>query len=522
MRIREKRNVGKTGGGAGRIAAGLALLTVIALLAPVSSTAASNSVIDEQVTFSVTNSNATQVPCTTDGQSYTMRGTIVGPSAVLSAASAPVAEVYLHDFGVDGAFDRRGAQGGFWNFKAVPGYDYAAQMAGEGYVSVVLNELGYAPSGQPAGDSSCVGGQASILHQVIAELQSGRYAVSPAGHPVAFKEIITLGESIGAEIAQVEAYTFKDVGALGVIGYSDGGSSQQADEQSLISGQVCATGGQQADGSTGPSGYAYYAQSDSDWQAGFFNTANADPAVVTVASELHVRGPCGDLSSIVPAIFLDQAMDGQITVPVLLVYGDKDSSYPSSAAQQQAGLYSSSPEVTTDVIHNAGHAFTLEYTAPAFRADVADWLARHTPSNPTTPPPPTEPKPKPRGPLLVLGQRAVTITSSNRRVRVSVRCNAPSGASCVGVLTTYALYWRRHVLKGERRLQPRLLGRVSFRVRGGTESTVTIAIAPRTYRALATLHDGVVATAVGRAHVGPGTTEEARSFFRLRARPSSW
>jgi predicted dienelactone hydrolase len=133
--------------------------------------------------------------------------------------------------------------------------------------------------------------------------------------------------------------------------------------------------------------------------------------VVTAAAELHVRGPCGDLNSIVSAIFLDQAMDGQITVPVLLVYGDKDSSYPASAAQQQAGLYSSSPEVTTDIIHNAGHAFTLEYTAPSFRADIADWLARHTPPNPT--PPPT---PKPHGPLLVLGHRGIAISSGRAGV----------------------------------------------------------------------------------------------------------
>jgi pimeloyl-ACP methyl ester carboxylesterase len=448
----------------------------------------------EAVSFSVTNRNDTAIPCSTDGATYTISGQLVGPSALLSGRRAPMVAVYLHDLGVSGAYDRTGARGGFWNFGAVPGYDFATQMAAKGFVSLVINELGYEPSGQPAGDGSCVGGQATILHQIIGDLRSGRYA-SRDGAPVAFGRVIALGHSIGGLIAQIDAYTFQDVNGLGVLGYADNGSSPQADQESLTSAGICATGGQPANGDRGPSGYAYYEQSDQEFEANFFDETNTDPAVIGVSAPLHARAPCGDLNSIVPAILVDNQQDAAIKVPVLLVYGSSDSSYPASGAGQQAAMYSSSPDVTTDVIPHAGHAFTLERTAPAFRADIAEWLIRHDPGAIAPAVKQTSARP-----LLVIGRAPLTLTIPGRRARVRLTCNAGSEA-CSGSLV---LYWGR-----------RVLGLSRFVLGAGRTRTVAVAVSRTMYRLLPRRRP-VTVTAVVRASTGHGAKVTARSRLPLR------
>ena len=69
------------------------------------------------------------------------------------------------------------------------------------------------------GHRSCLGGQASIAHQVIAHLRKGSYSVA-GGKALRFKQVALVGHSIGAQIAMIEAYSFKDVNALGVVSFS--------------------------------------------------------------------------------------------------------------------------------------------------------------------------------------------------------------------------------------------------------------------------------------------------------------
>jgi hypothetical protein len=69
------------------------------------------------VSFPVENTNNTSVACTSDGKDYTIRGHIVATRAALAHPDA--ATLYLHAV-TQGEF--------YWNFKGVPGYDYADQQ----------------------------------------------------------------------------------------------------------------------------------------------------------------------------------------------------------------------------------------------------------------------------------------------------------------------------------------------------------------------------------------------------------
>jgi hypothetical protein len=59
---------------------------------------------------------------------------------------------------------------------------------------------------------------------------------------------------------------------------------------------------------------------------------------------------------------------------VLLLFGGKDARNRDGAARQQAGTYTSSERVVTQVVRGAGNAIPPEKSAPRMRRTVARWL----------------------------------------------------------------------------------------------------------------------------------------------------
>src|SRR5947208_11291228 len=179
----------------------VAFLAAAGALMPPAAAARTSKVVTRGVAFSVQNIDRSKLACTTDGASYQITGHLTGPRSALAASSRKrksAATLYLHGLGF-GEW--------FWNFAAVPGYDYAAAQAKAGHVSVTIDRLGYAASGHPDGNKSCIGGQADIAHQVIQALRKGTYSVA-GGKAVRFTRIALAGHSAGAEIAMLEAYSF--------------------------------------------------------------------------------------------------------------------------------------------------------------------------------------------------------------------------------------------------------------------------------------------------------------------------
>lgn len=353
-----------------RAAAGVALAALLALGAPAAASAttgdaSATDVVDVPVRFAVENVNRSRVPCPTDGGSYEIAGRLVGPASVLEGGAEAVT-LYLHGLGF-GQF--------FWSFRALPGYDYATEQARAGHVSVAIDRLGYDDSSRPAGSQICLGSHADIAHQVVTALREGDYrAGGDAGGP-AFRRVALAGHSLGTQIAQIAAYSFGGIDALVTSAYSSEGATPLATRESFRSGAACAASDGEAadDGEQGPGGYAYFGQRPQDFRAAMFH--DADPAAIEATTTLRNRDPCGDFSSILPAIVLNRVGLRETTVPVLIVCASHDALFDADRCMRQDELYPSSPDVSAVLLEGTGHALTVERTHDEFRSTVSSWLA---------------------------------------------------------------------------------------------------------------------------------------------------
>jgi dienelactone hydrolase len=312
------------------------------------------------VSFSVTDENTSQVPCSSDGRRYTIAGTLVLPAG----SPPPGVTVYVHGLGF-GAY--------FWHFGAVRGYDYAGAEAALGHASLVIDRLGYGASSIPAGDASCVGSQASIVHQVVQDLRHGAYTAAGMASPPSFARVGLVGHSAGGQLAEVEAYSFRDVDALGLMEWADDLDYSTAAYAAFAGDAVqCVGGGSEQVRSTSP-GYAAFGQTIAQYDALMFN--DADPAVLAAANSRRTLDPCGQVESILTAVAVDLARIGSIRVPIAYVYASRDAIYEPGWYQLQQALYTSSPKVTAIGLPGVGHAITLERSARELQLAMSSWLA---------------------------------------------------------------------------------------------------------------------------------------------------
>ena len=328
--------------------------------------AASASSIDVPVAFSVVNSDSSSHPCPTDGHRYVVRGHLAGPRAAIRGHGPRAATLYL-----------AGWDGGEWNwrFRAVPAYDYAARMARRGFVSVTIDQLGYGASGHPEGQYNCVGGQADIAHQIIGQLRAGTYSTN-RGKPVAFSRIVLGGHDLGGLIAELEAYSFKDVDGLMVFTYQNQGATPFVLGIAANASARCTAGGEPAYPG-GPGGYVYYPQK-SDWPT---LMPNSTRAVIAGAIAARQRNACGLLPSLGESMAFTYAggqtgLTGlsEIEIPVLLVLGASDPVWTHDGFFQEARYFTGTDDVSAVLLPRTGHFEMLDRRAAGFRAVVARWL----------------------------------------------------------------------------------------------------------------------------------------------------
>ena len=84
----------------------------------------------------------------------------------------------------------------------------------------------------------------------------------------------------------------------------------------------CSGGGEERAGAGTQPHYAYYGETDADFRAAH-TSPDMDPAVVAAVTKMRTRDPCGDLTSIVPALTANELSLSGIHVPVLLVLGSR-------------------------------------------------------------------------------------------------------------------------------------------------------------------------------------------------------
>ena len=360
----------------GRVKRALALLSLALVLVMGVSASAEAKTVKKKVkaasveaTFTVRNTNTSQFACTSDGAQYTVKGHITGPASALAAASKKKkakkrprgVTLYLHGLGL-GEW--------FWNFQPVAGVNYALQQARAGHVSVTVDRVGYGLSGHPDGNQSCIGSQADVAHQLVQALKTGSYTVS-VGKARKYRRVALAGHSAAGEISILEAYSYKDVNALIVVGFS---FSNLAAANIAFGNQrnVCQAGGIPP-ATVGAPNYALFGQTPAEFEQTMFHSATK--AVRAAAIPLHNPDPCGDNLSLTDAINQQRAGVGKIKVPAVVICGDSDFLYASFGCVAQAERFGSKDKRSI-TIKNAGHALPLEATAKTFRSKLGNWLSR--------------------------------------------------------------------------------------------------------------------------------------------------
>src|SRR5438105_10705049 len=326
--------------------------------------AAAQSTVEFPVTFQVKNTNTSAVPCNSglaDGATYTISGHISGPSAALTSGEAHVITVYLF-----------GYEAGEWNWdlKGVPGYDYAAEMAKLGHVSLTLDELGYGASDHPKnGDETCQGAEADVTHQIIQKLRHGAYTLGERPG-IEFSSVVLAGHDVGGEVAEIEAYSYSDINGLMLVTFAEQGFTPYIIERSTVAAfQTC---------TESASGYVHFI-SDQEFRTLLFY--NADPRVIEAADAVREPNPCGVIRSTPPGILVDdRAHASQIKVPVLIVFGNNDTLvWTRQGEEEEERNFSGSRDKSTVFIPKAGHFLMFARTAPVFDSVMSAWLGSRFP-----------------------------------------------------------------------------------------------------------------------------------------------
>jgi pimeloyl-ACP methyl ester carboxylesterase len=310
-------------------------------------------ITDLPVSFTVRNINRTEAACPTDGRTYTVRGHLTAPTALLERGGAKAVTLYEH-----------GIAAGEWYWRLpARGYHHTEELARRGHASLTIDRLGYDGSDKPDGYATCIGGQADIAHQIVQQLRRGTYHVR--GTAPRFAKVFLAGQSNGGQIVQIEAYSFRDVDGLVIMDWTDRGLTPQANARFFTSLQTCLRGGTH--------GYAYYDLGTREFRSGNFH--DTDPAVEDLAAPLQNRHPCGDMVSQLGAVLVDVQRLRTITVPVLFLYGEDDARVQGGA--QQRALFTGAGDTRLVTVGGAGHYMGMARNAHVVHDTLAAWLRAH-------------------------------------------------------------------------------------------------------------------------------------------------
>ncbi len=308
------------------------------------------------VSFQVRNTDTTTSPkCTPDGGTYTVRGHLTGPRK----GKQPGVTLYLHGLGL-GEW--------LWNFQPVKSANFVRGMARAGHASVTVDRLGYGASDKPAdGKGLCIGAHADIAHQIVGQLKAGSYTAQGV-KARRFKRVGLVGHSAAGQISITEAYTYRDLRALVIVGFSYS-NLPRANDEFGFQRIACDQGGVPVPGVVN---YGFFGRTDAGFRSTMFHSA--PKGVRDAAVKLHYPDPCGDNYSLIDTIQKQAANAGRVKVPVLVACGRNDVLYAPFGCEAQAERFAKGRSL---ILKNAGHGLPLEATAKTFRKRLGRFLGRY-------------------------------------------------------------------------------------------------------------------------------------------------
>jgi pimeloyl-ACP methyl ester carboxylesterase len=258
-------------------------------------------------------------------------------------------------------------------------WSVARALASAGYPVVSYDRLGYAKSTYKAGSGTTLttAVQRQLLHQVVADVKTGKYALTDNSNCSNPGDLNTIP---GAKVVVVG----HSAGGLVVAGYP----GQYHDVAAIVQADISAskpTTPAPGGSVNPPPGHVDYFQ--------FFRTRqdcetfNAfTPGVVRYVLNIACAPP-SVLSPVGEVTGLDQAYADNATyipkigslIPVLLTSGAQDTTDPPAAANQDFAYYRSHCHcsVSQYVLPNTGHLFMAHRSLPAWIQHVVTWLSAH-------------------------------------------------------------------------------------------------------------------------------------------------
>jgi hypothetical protein len=327
------------------------------------SPSAKGEVVDVPVRFTVKDQNRSLLRCKAAGGTYRVVGRLVAP------ASGPGSAVtlYLHGVLLASQFE--------WHFKGVLGYDFATEMAKLGHTSVIIDRVGYGKT-RPiptSGAGTCLGSQADHTHQIINALRRGRFSVRGPSttEPKAFPKVALAGYSLGGNIAELEAGSFRDPDALVIVSWSDEGLTDYGTPIPEVI-RLCSPGSAKR-----PGGKNGYFPTLPDRKLPPLLSKQADPRVISAMLRAAELDPCGPLTTGAQWFEgLAATAKARVQSPVLMIHGIFDVLFHRSAWERSFRRFTGTRDKKRIGIPD-GQLIMLDRNADSFRRQLSAWLADH-------------------------------------------------------------------------------------------------------------------------------------------------